>query len=306
VLATQPSVLREGRAVAAIGALIVLAALQYAYPVWRTLDPSTPYLSEPVNSLSGLIAYATGASFHGSMLAFTPGQLLHERLPLFLRHLWGDCALLLPAAVVGAVSFKDRVAAGFLALALVGHLAFALSYAIDDIDVYFVPAYVITAVVAGVGLERVLGWPYVRRVPALACILLPLALGLQHRKAVVAASGREMAQPMRELLEHVNGRALIVARYNDYMYLLYYRLIEGLGAPAVYVGNEITAAEIVAYLQARQPVYLAPLRRWAPVGLPVYSTRLELRPELKSAGLSVTMAWPGLYRVDLSPLAGAP
>jgi len=298
VLATRPRVLVERRVVAPVLALVVLGALQYAYPVLRSLDPGTPYLAQPVTNLGELWAYATGASFRREMFAFTPAELVGQRVPLFLRHLWADCAVLLPAAALGAVSFKDRVAGAFLALAFAGHLAFSLNYAIADIDVYFVPAYLVTALAAGVGLERLFSWPGVRRVPALACLALPLGLGLAHWQRVEAARGPGMAEPMRELIEHTGGRGLIVSTYNEYMYLLYFTLVERLGEPTVFVSYRPTAADIAAYLRRDQPVYLAPLRRRVPYGLPVYSTRLELRGELKAAGLRVTPLWPGLYRVD--------
>lgn len=298
VLATLPRVLLERRVVAPVLALVGLGALQYAYPVLRSLDPGTPYLAESVTSLPELWDYATGSSFRGAMFAFSPAQLVRERLPLFARQLWLDCAPLLPAAAVGVLGFRDRIAGAFLALALAGHLTFSLNYAIADIDVYFVPAYLVVAVAAGVGLERLFSWPGLRRVPALACLALPVGLGLGHWRHVEAARGPEMAEPMRELVEHTGGRGLIVSTYNQYMYLLYFTLVERLGGPSVFVGHRVTAREIAAYLQRNEPVYLVPLRRRVPPGLPVYSTRLELRGELKASGLRVTPLWPGLYRID--------
>ena len=306
LLATEPSVLLDRRVVAPVCGLIALGALQYAYPIWRSLDATTPYLAMPVTSLAELWAYATGASFHGSMFAFTPREFFGERIPLFARHLWADCAVLLPAAALGIVSFKDRVAGGFLGLALAGRLAFSLNYDISDIEVYFIPAYLFTVVAAAVGSERLLALPAVRRVPAAVCLALPLSLGVLHWDRVEAAKGPDAAEPMRELLQQTPQGALIVARYNDYMYLLYFTLIERMGGPWVYVGNEVSAAEITAYLKDARPVYLTPLRRWAPPGLPLYSTRLDLRPELKAAGLRVKMMQPGVFRVEAPPREAGP
>ena len=103
---------------------------------------------------------------------------------------------------------------------------------------------------------------------------------------------------MRELLESATGGSLIVARYNDYMYLLYYTLAEGVGGPSAYVASEVSVEAIAAYLVEGQPLYLAPLRKWAPAGLPVYCTRLDLRPALRAAGLTVQMVRPGVFRID--------
>ncbi len=90
----------------------------------------------------------------------------------------------------------------------------------------------------------------------------------------------------------------MVARYNDYTYLLYFTLAEGLGGGAAFVASDISVEAIDAYLERRQPLYLTPLRKWVPPGLPVYSTRLDLRPALRAAGLAVKMVRPGVYRVD--------
>jgi hypothetical protein len=103
---------------------------------------------------------------------------------------------------------------------------------------------------------------------------------------------------MRQLLEDSRDGALIITGYNDYMYLLYFTLAERLSGPSVFVGCEIETADIVAYVRDDRPLYLVPLRKWAPPGLPVYSTRLHLRPELKAAGLAVKMLTPSLFRID--------
>jgi hypothetical protein len=57
-------------------------------------------------------------------------------------------------------------------------------------------------------------------------------------------------------------------------------------------------SDIVAYVRDDRPLYLAPLRKWAPPGLPVYSTRVKLRRELKAAGLKVTMFKPDVFRIE--------
>jgi|GEM_PF-6241040 len=53
---------------------------------------------------------------------------------------------------------------------------------------------------------------------------------------------------MRQLLEASRQGALIVARYNDYVQLLYFTLAEQRGGPRVFVANEVGVADIVSYL----------------------------------------------------------
>jgi hypothetical protein len=302
VLATRRRVLVEGRMVGAVAGMILLGLVPYAYPVLRSLDPGTPYLAYSVTSLAQLWGYATGSTFRGEMFAFTIPQLLSERVPIFARFLWHECAPFIPLAVVGIVALADRAATSYLGLVFLGHVVFALGYAIGDFDNYFIPAYFATAVLAGVGLERLLDTKAGRRVPAVLVLALPLALGAWNRSEVERLKGAAIAEPMRDLLEETRGGALIVARYNDYMYLLYYTLAERLGGASTHLGCEVEANDIVTYVRDGRPVYLGPLRKWAPPGLPVYSTRLDLRPALKAAGLSVTMVKPGVFRVERPPL----
>lgn len=298
VLATERRVVTDWRAMVPVVGIVILSALQYAYPWWRSLDPTTPYLSVTVTDAADLGRYATGAMFQGAMFAFSPAEVLLERIPLLARHWWADCTVLLPLGLLGLASFEDRRYRAFLILIALGHLTFALNYDISDIDVYFVPAYFVTAVLAGVGLERSLSLPWARRLHPALCLTLPLAFCLTHWTKVEAAKGADLAEPMRELLEDVKDGALIVARYNDSMYLLYFTLAEGLGGSSVFVAQDLSVEEIAAYLDRDQAVYLPPLRKWAPPGLPVYSTRLDLRPALRAAGLQVQMVRAGVFLIS--------
>jgi hypothetical protein len=306
VVATRWRALVEWRLVCAVGGLILLGLVPYAYPVVRSLDPDTPYLAHSVTSLAELWGYATGSGFRGEMFAFTPSQLIFERVPMFARFLWHDCAPLVPLAAVGLVALADRITAVYLVLVFLGQLVFALGYAIGEIDVYFISTYFATAVLAGVGLERILSSTAGRRVPAVVCLSLPLALAAYNRTEVERLKGPETAEPMRELLEDSRDGALIIAGYNDYMQLLYFTLAEKLGGPSVFVGSEIEVADIVAYVRDDRPLYLVPLRKWAPPGLPVYCTRLNLRPELRAAGLGVKMVKPGVFRITRHPVTASP
>ena len=298
VIATHGRVLFDRRSAAPVAGLITLGLLPYAYPIWRSLDPTTPYVSVPVTNLAELWGYATGAMFRGAMFPFTPAQLLFERVPLFARHWWADCGVLLPLAALGVVGLKDRVAGAFLGLIFLGQLAFALNYDIADIDVYLIPVYIITGVAAGLGLEWLFSRRWVHRVPAVACFALPLVLCLLHWDRVEVAKGADKAQPMREIVTATRDRALIIARYNDFMYLLYYTLAERLGGPSLFLGTEIPLEEIVAYVGQDRPVYLAHTRQWAPPGLPVYCTYLSLRPALRAAGLQLKVVRPGVFQID--------
>lgn len=297
VLATSPRVLLDWRSVLPVGVLVALAALQYLYPVWRSLDPTTPYLAVEVTSPGALWDYATGASFRGAMFAFTPAQLLHERIPFFARLWWEDCGPLLLLAVLGVARFRDRTMALLLGLAFLGNLLFALTYDIGEIHPFFIPNYLVTAVVAGRGLDRVVSRASARRGWLALVFVLPAGLCAFHWARVEEATRPAKAEPMRALIEEVREGALVIARYEEYLQLLYFRLAEGRGGPAVFIGHDVPVEEVAAYVERDRPIYLPQLRRWVPPGLPVYSTKLSLRPRYRAAGLDVEMFREGAFRI---------
>jgi 4-amino-4-deoxy-L-arabinose transferase-like glycosyltransferase len=298
VLATRPRVLLDWRSVLPVSGLVVVASLQYLYPVWRSLDPTTPYLAAEVTSLGALWDYATGGPFQGNMFAFTGPELVQERIPFFLREWWEDCGPLLLFAAVGATRFRDHAVALFFGLAFLGNLVFDLSLRVWEIHNYLLPCYVITAVVAGLGLERMVSLAPGRRALALVVFVLPAGLCAFHWTRVMEATPPGRAEPMKALLEEVRDGALLIPRYEQYMQLLYFDLAEGRAGPAVFIGFDVPVEKVVAYLKQDRPVYLPRVRRWVPPRLPVYDMRLRLRPEYKAAGLDVEMSEWGTYRVS--------
>jgi hypothetical protein len=303
VLATRWRVLGEWRLVGAVSGLILLGLLPYAYPLVRSLDPDTPYLAYNVTNLSQLWVYATGSDFRGYFFAFSTPKQLIERVPLFLPFFWHNCGPFIPLAACGVVALADRVTVAYLGLLSLGLLAFVLGFDSGEADIYYIPIYFATAVLTGAGLERILSSRVGRHVPAILCLSFPLALGVSNRAEVDRVKSPELAEPMRQLLLTSPDKALIIARYNDYMQLLYFTLVERLGGPSVFLGSDVAIADIVAYVRDDRPLFLTQLRKWAPPGLPVYCTQLRLRPRLRAAGLGVRMVRPGVFRIDRHPRA---
>jgi hypothetical protein len=297
VLGTRPRVLLDWKSVLPVGGLIVAASLQYLYPVWRSLDPTTPYLATEVTSLGALWDYATGTPFRGNMFAFTPAQLVQERIPLLVGLWWEDCGPLLVFAALGVARIKDRAVGLFLGLAFLGNLVFALGVKVWEIQSYLLPLYLITAVVAGLGLERLVLLAGERRALAFLVFLLPAGLCAFHWTGVTEATLPGKAEPMKALLEEVRERALLIPRYEEYMQLLYFDLAEGRAGPAVFIGFDVPVEAVVAYLEQDKPIYLPRVRRWVPPRLPVYDMRLRLRPQYKASGLDVEILGWGGYRI---------
>jgi len=235
------------------------------------------------------------------MFAFTPWQLLVERVPLLLAYSWSELGILSAVALAGLLCLREKTAAVFVGLAFLGHAVFVLSYDVPDLFAFFIPTYFVTVLWLGVGLERLVGIAGARRRWALLCLGLPLALCLRSWGRVQEEKGPRAAEPMHALLEEVRGGAFIVAGYHEYQFLLYDILAEKRGGPAVFVGHQVTPEDLDAYLLRDRPVYLRPLRRWVPPGLPVYSTKLNLKRSYREAGFSVSPTRWGAYRIGAAP-----
>jgi hypothetical protein len=314
VWATDRRAFVDRRRIAAVGGLIVLAALQYLYPLWRSRVPSTPYLAESTPDLASLLPYVTGRQFHAAMFAAPLGDLFGKKIPAFLGLWLAECWPLLPFALLGAWAWRGRAAGGFLALAGVGTLVFALGYEIVDIEAYYLPVYWLTAVCAGVGLTRAerlfrerspetqKRWAPLHPGWALAAAL-PLAAAAVNWGDVQRDKRPEAARRVDAFLEAVeDGLAppvVVIAGYHEYQYLLYYILVEKRGRDRVFPERLASVEDLRVYLSGEGPLYQRHLRRWITPGLPVYCTK-ALREELfHRAGLRTERVGWNLYQITL-------
>jgi hypothetical protein len=274
---------------------IGLGALQYAYLFWRSADHRTPYLAAQIVDLGSFWAYVSGAQFHGSMFAFGPRELLAERLPLFAGLAWGELGPLLALALLGALQRRSAARDGFLWLAVLGTLGFALGYDIPDVFVYFLPSYFVMAIWIGRGLETLARrWP--RPVTALAA-LMPAALFAFHLGPVLESRRPEAATRARQLLERAEPGSLLIAGYHEYQFLLYLTLAERQGPQPLFVGHQIEPEALRDYLLRDRPLLLERQRRQVPPGLAVYSTKLNHKARLEALGLVTEPFFQGAYRV---------
>jgi hypothetical protein len=212
VWATDRRVFASGRKIAWTVAWIALGALQYAYLVWRSRDPATPYLYVYTPDLPALADVVTGGANRGRMFAFSAGELLGQRLPLAVRELWASFGLLLVPAGVGVARLGTGVTQRFLALAFLAPLAVALCYDIPDVQVYLLPSWLVVAIYLGLGLG-VLAGELPRRLVRWAPLLLlapPLALAGLHWQEVDQSDNRQLAEQVEATLETVGEDAVIL------------------------------------------------------------------------------------------------
>jgi len=146
--------------------LFLLGLLPYMYlPVrasmgftrWTISVDHTLVRYDP-STFKGFLDLVTGGDFKGAMFVFGPAEL-PARGVYYLGYLLQQFhPLFLAVALLGVLHLliKDRAAILLLGFLYVGWLLFALEYDISDIYYYFIPTYLILAVVAAAGFASLL------------------------------------------------------------------------------------------------------------------------------------------------------
>ena len=137
--------------------LFVLGLAPYLYlPVRAFMGPPV-YEADP-SSFAEFWVLVSGREFGVLFGAFGPGEVLSR-----LASLWGylleefHIGLLLVAAVgAGAMLLKDRAGALLLAVPCLGWLVYAIEYDIFDYFIYFIPSYLMLALLMAVGAGAML------------------------------------------------------------------------------------------------------------------------------------------------------
>jgi hypothetical protein len=139
--------------------------------VWLFLLGLTPYLYLPIRAAMdppmeannptdfGRFWYVvSGGNLTGSFFSFGPSEL-PERMVFYWEHLLDNMPfLVVMVALTGAVVMllKDRAVGIFLGVLFFGWLFYAVENDIPDIDLYFIPTYLILSLWAAAGLGTLL------------------------------------------------------------------------------------------------------------------------------------------------------
>ncbi len=244
-----------------VAGFVLLSASQYTYFVWRTFDPTTPYLEMRASSLKEFLWFASGGPFRSAMFAFTPGELIAQRLPMFGGKLMEEFGLFLGIAALGAIVARGRLPIAFLGLYFLANAGYALNYGIPDIDAYFIPNYLVTAVFVGLGLNYL-----VRRLPSrlgrfapLLVVMLPLLPLVSNFPRVDQSRNLAKVRETLAVLRAAKEDAVIVVpNYDVYEYLTYYRIAGGWGDRGFHLYHkpdlESAIGDVKAYLSQGIPL----------------------------------------------------
>ena len=253
--------LLDPKTVLPVAGFVLLSASQYTYFVWRTFDPTTPYLEMRASSLREFLWFASGGPFRSAMFAFTPGEVIAQRLPMFGGKLAEEFGLFLVLAAVGAVMARDRRSIAFLGLYFLANMGYALNYGIPDIDAYFIPNYFVAAVFVGLGVNYLVRRlsPRLDRFAPLLVVMLPLPLLVSNYARVDQSQNLAKVRETIAVLRAAEENAvLVVPNYDVFEYLTYYRIAGGWGDRGFHLHHkpnlEAAIGDVKAYLSQGIPL----------------------------------------------------
>lgn len=314
-----------GRTAVAMGAcaLIPIALYSTLY-VWTVIRPSH-YLESPVASLHDLRYVVSGEQFNNVMFAYSAREVLRTRIPMVWDEVWGQFGWLVVVVAVGfaVLARRDRVVAAFFALIALVDLVVVLNYGIDDIYIYFLPAWTAAAIVLGIGFDAALkriGPRGLASACAVVVLLLPLWPLIDNWSAEDMSDGFPIGSEIKDSLGRVPDNSLILASaadYNNAEVIWYYLFGDGVGDERnISLYSPYDVAAVCRYLRDGTPPdttwhrYVnrlgkpTPLPERPPPGLPVFT--LGIDDTFIAAGFTLDPnAAPGVYRV-LPPPTCAP
>ena len=293
------------RTLAATGLFALVGAAQYAYLVHMTNTGA--YVEQPVHGLGDVVEMVTGGRFRSQMFAFTPGELVRDRLPMFGRFLRGELGVLVVPALYGVWGglrsaghpTRRAVAVHLLVLGLLA-AGYALNFDVLDVFVFFLPCYLVLAVFLGMGAEALVG-RLPARVPmrpfgAVALAAVPVIMGLVNYPRASQRGTLADAHRIERAIEAAGTDAVLITdNYADSEYVWYHLLGEGLGAERdLRLGHQLRPGEVVRFFEGRG----GPLARAAGPGTPIYTATAQQADDLDAAGLTVTEVADEVWRIE--------
>jgi hypothetical protein len=138
--------------------LFLLGLTPYLYlPIRAAMDPPME-ANNPTNF--GRFWYVfSGGNLTGSFFSFGPSEL-PERIVFYWEHLLDNMPFLVVVVALtgaGVMLLKDRAVGIFLGFLFFGWLFHAVENDIPDIDLYFIPTYLVLSLWAAAGLGTLLG-----------------------------------------------------------------------------------------------------------------------------------------------------
>ncbi|MDQ3931542.1 MAG: DUF2723 domain-containing protein [Actinomycetota bacterium] len=300
--ATDLRLFRRSGIVLAAVVFVALGFSQYGYLVWRTFDPSTPFLETRITGLQSFVDVVTGAAFRPFMWRYSLAELWAERIPLFAGFLWREWSLVAAIAGYGLVRGGRTPFNLMLVLWALLVTIFGLEYAIPDAYVTFLPTYFVMAVWIGIGLEGI-----AQRLPSrwavlvAAALVVPASLAAFNLRLVDQSRATGIAEATEEALTAMpDGSVIFSPDFARYMFFGYYTIGEGLEhRRRIYAyPAESVAPPVLAYCRDAAPVVLWPERKTLPPGLEVFVYGDTFAQDLAHQGLAPSRVTGELFAIS--------
>jgi hypothetical protein len=311
VVVTQPSAFVRPRIFLPIVGFILLGVGLYGYLFVATWTGG-PHLEYRITDLDSFIKYVTGGPYRHSMFASSWTQFYDTRLPDFADRLWNEYNAAVFLALPGLFCLRSSRVALFLLLALAGYSVFVANYAIHDIQVYFIPIFLLLSILIAAAIWRPFADARRFRVPlALGKYLLAIAaaallLSANYGKHDESDNDRS-GQRVKAMLNHVGSDALIVldgwvADYGVFEAILYSIYgDETYAGKNIYVATELNPHKIREYMDGRATISSPVMATDVPPGLQVYTVSRYVIRHAADARMRVVPAVHRLKKLVPTP-----
>ncbi len=161
-LVDESTLLKPGLLLKGAGLFLLGLAPYFYLPLRASMDPplvGAGPASDP-STLEGFADLVSGGDHKARILTFGISEL-PGRIWIYAGHLLDNLnPVLLVLVVVGvAVLFlRDRAALALLGTVFVLNLGYALEYDIDDLEIYFVPTYLMLSIALALGADSAVRW----------------------------------------------------------------------------------------------------------------------------------------------------
>jgi hypothetical protein len=214
--------------------LFLLGLTPYLYlPIRASMDP--PINEADPTSLDRFWELVSGGGQQELLFRFGPAEL-PGRMIIYAHYLFRDFPLVLLMVALAGVAFllsRDRAIAAFTGFLYLGWLFHALEYDIFDVELYFIPTYLMLCLWMAVGFRALLevvedavarSTRTVRRATLFAASALVVLLPLVGVRATYAHNDMSDAyqgrQTIEAVAEHVEKGATILHHRSELWYLV--------------------------------------------------------------------------------------
>lgn len=153
----------DARLVSKSAGAFILGLSPYLYlPIRASMNPPLVDAGPGGNpaTLPGFLDLVSGGDFKGAMFVFGPVELV-GRMLLYAGHLVQNLnPALLVLSFIGVIALRrrDKASVALLGCVYIFNLAYALEYDIEDLEIYFVPTYLVLCVFLSVGVGSAGRW----------------------------------------------------------------------------------------------------------------------------------------------------